>query len=76
MILVIDIVDSIMSKALFRQFNEFFIKMETKYPDFLLHKKVRWHSKGKVVKCFTLCLNGISIFLNEESFNNHELEDY
>ncbi|GFV42065.1 general transcription factor II-I repeat domain-containing protein 2A [Trichonephila clavipes] len=56
--LVIKIVNSVLSKTLYhRQFNEFLNEMETQYSDLLLHNKVRWLSKGKVLKRFALCLN-------------------
>lgn len=74
--LVIKIVNSILSKALYhRQFKEFLNEMETQYSDLLLHNKVRWLSKGKVLKRFALCLNEINTFLNEKGINHPELEN-
>ncbi|KAL7633919.1 UNVERIFIED_CONTAM: hypothetical protein RMT77_015880 [Armadillidium vulgare] len=75
--LVIKIVNSILSKALYhRQFKEFLNEMETtQYSDLLLHIKVRWLYKGKVLKRFALCLNEINSFLNEKSINHSELEN-
>ena len=74
--LVIEIVNSILSKALYhRQFKEFLNEMETQYSDLLLHNKVRWLSKGKVLKRFALCLNEINTFLNEKDINHPELEN-
>ncbi|XP_018578443.1 general transcription factor II-I repeat domain-containing protein 2A-like, partial [Anoplophora glabripennis] len=74
--LVIKIVNSILSKALYhRQFKEFLNEMETQYSDLLLHNKVRWLSKGKVLKRFALCLNEINTFLNEKGISHPELEN-
>ncbi|XP_023240003.1 general transcription factor II-I repeat domain-containing protein 2A-like [Centruroides sculpturatus] len=74
--LVIKIVNSILSKALYhRQFTEFLNEMETQYSDLLLHNKVQWLSKGKVLKRFALCLNKINTFLNEKGINHPELEN-
>ncbi|GFW22136.1 general transcription factor II-I repeat domain-containing protein 2A [Trichonephila clavipes] len=47
--LVIKIVNSILSKALYyRQFKEFLSEMETQYFDLLLHNEVRWLSKEDI----------------------------
>ncbi|XP_039312743.1 uncharacterized protein LOC120359413 [Solenopsis invicta] len=47
--LLIKIVNSILSKALYhRQFKEFLNKMEAQYSDLLLHNKVRWLSKEDI----------------------------
>ncbi|GFU31042.1 general transcription factor II-I repeat domain-containing protein 2 [Trichonephila clavipes] len=55
--LVIMIVNSILSKAFYhRQFKEFLNESETRYSDLLLHNKMPWLSKGKVLKRFALCL--------------------
>lgn len=70
--LVIKIVNSILSKALYQ---EFLNEMETQYSDLLLHNKVRWLSKGKVLKRFALCLNEINTFLNKKGINHPELEN-
>ncbi|GFV01922.1 uncharacterized protein TNCV_4978731 [Trichonephila clavipes] len=73
--LVIKIVNSILSKALYhRQFKEFLNEMETQYSDLLLHNKVQWLSKDKVLKGFPLCLNEINTPLNEKDINYPELE--
>uniref|UniRef100_A0A6P7G1J0 General transcription factor II-I repeat domain-containing protein 2B-like n=1 Tax=Diabrotica virgifera virgifera TaxID=50390 RepID=A0A6P7G1J0_DIAVI len=72
--LTIKIVNRILSKALYhRQFKEFLNEIEAQYSDLLLHNKVRWLSKGKVLKRFTLCLNEINTFLNEKGINHPEL---
>ncbi|GFX02724.1 general transcription factor II-I repeat domain-containing protein 2B [Trichonephila clavipes] len=73
--LVIKIVNSILSKALYhRQFKEF-LNSETQYSDLLLHNKVRWLSEGKVLKRFALRLNEINTFLNEKVIDHLELKN-
>ncbi|GFX11521.1 general transcription factor II-I repeat domain-containing protein 2A [Trichonephila clavipes] len=73
---IIKIVNRILSKALYHcQFKEFLSEMETQYSDLLLHNKVRWISKGKVLERFALCLNEINTFLNEKDINHPELEN-
>ncbi|GFW92709.1 general transcription factor II-I repeat domain-containing protein 2A [Trichonephila clavipes] len=72
--LVIKIVNSILSKAFYhRQFKEF-LKCRLSIPDLLLYNKVRWLSKGKVLKRFALYLNEINTLLNEKGINRPELE--
>ncbi|GFT01475.1 general transcription factor II-I repeat domain-containing protein 2A [Trichonephila clavipes] len=74
--LVIKIVNSILSKALYhRQFKGFLNKRETRYSDLLLDNKVRWLSKGKVLKRFALWLNEINTFLSEKGINHPELDN-
>ena len=74
--LVIEIVNSILSKALYhRQFKEFLNEIETQYSDFLLHNKVRWFFKGKVFKRFAMCLNETDSFLSEKGVNYPELQN-
>ncbi|GFW86082.1 uncharacterized protein TNCV_1968901 [Trichonephila clavipes] len=51
--LVITIINSILAKALnHRQFKEFLFEMESECADLLLHNKVRWFSRGNVLKRF------------------------
>ena len=74
--LVIKIVNSILSKALYHpQFKEILNEIETQYSDLLLHNKVRRFSKSKVLKLFALCLNEVNHFLNEKAINHLELEN-
>lgn len=71
--LVIKIVKSILSKALY-QFEELLNEMKTQYSDLLLHNKARWLSKGKTLKRFALCLYEINTFQNEKCINHFELK--
>ncbi|GFW82959.1 general transcription factor II-I repeat domain-containing protein 2A [Trichonephila clavipes] len=75
--LVIKIVNSILSKALYhRPFKEFLkTKWTLSIPTSFLQNKVQWFSKGKVLKRFALCLNEINTFLNEKGINHSELEN-
>ncbi|XP_047002762.1 general transcription factor II-I repeat domain-containing protein 2-like [Schistocerca americana] len=49
--------------------------METQYSDLLLHNKVRWLSKDKMLRRFTLCFNEVNKFLNGKGINHPELEN-
>lgn len=72
---VIKIVNIMLLKALHSlQFKEFLNKIETQYFDLLLHTKVRWLSKIKVLKSFALGLNEINTYINEKGINHPELE--
>lgn len=65
--LVIKIINSILAKALYHhQFKEFLEEIESQYSDLLLHNKVRWLSRGNVLKRFTSCFSEIKTFLNEK----------
>jgi len=74
--LVIKIINSILAKALYhRQFEDFFEVIGSPYSDLLLHNKVRWLSRGNVLKRFALCLREIKTFLNEKGIDYPELEE-
>ncbi|XP_074028528.1 general transcription factor II-I repeat domain-containing protein 2A-like [Leptinotarsa decemlineata] len=74
--LVIKIVNSILAKALYhRQFQEFLEEIENQYSDLLLHNKVRWLSKGNVLKRFASCLTEIKIFFDEKGIVHPELKE-
>uniref|UniRef100_A0A8C4X7H4 HAT C-terminal dimerisation domain-containing protein n=1 Tax=Erpetoichthys calabaricus TaxID=27687 RepID=A0A8C4X7H4_ERPCA len=74
--LVIKIVNTIVAKALYhRQFKEFLVEMESEYADLLLHNKVRWLSRGNVLKRFTSLLLEIKAFLLEKGVDYPELTD-
>ncbi|GFX93524.1 general transcription factor II-I repeat domain-containing protein 2 [Trichonephila clavipes] len=73
---VIDIINSILSKALsHRQFKEFLFEMESEYADVLLHNKVRWLSIGNVLKHFASLFSEIKAFLLEKGVHYPELTD-
>ncbi|XP_055585250.1 general transcription factor II-I repeat domain-containing protein 2-like [Uranotaenia lowii] len=74
--LVIKIVNSILTNPLYhRQFKEVLAEMENQYSDLLLHNKVRWLSRGKVLKRFASCIKEINIFLKSKGINHPQLED-
>jgi predicted nucleotidyltransferase len=72
--LVIKIINSIIAKALnHRQFKEFLVEMESEYADLLLHNKVRWLSRGNVLKRFASLLSEIRTFLLEKGVHYPEI---
>ncbi|GFW10914.1 general transcription factor II-I repeat domain-containing protein 2B [Trichonephila clavipes] len=65
--LVITIINSILTKALNHcQFKEFLFEMESEYADLLLHNKVRWLSRGNVLKRFASLFPEIDALLLEK----------
>ncbi|GBN03282.1 General transcription factor II-I repeat domain-containing protein 2A [Araneus ventricosus] len=74
--LVIKIINSILAKALYhRQFKDFLEEIDSQFSDLLLHNKVRWLSRGKVLQRFAFCLSKIKTFLNEKSIDHPKLEE-
>jgi hypothetical protein len=74
--LVITIINSILAKALnHRQFKEFLVEMESEYADLVLYNKVRWLSRGNVLKRFASLLPEIKSFLLEKGVHYPELTD-
>ncbi|KAK1345605.1 hypothetical protein QTO34_008067 [Cnephaeus nilssonii] len=72
--LVINIINSIIAKALnHHQFKEFLVEMESEYADLLLHNKVRWLSRGNVLKRFAFSLTEIKAFLLEKGVHYPDL---
>ncbi|KAM9717454.1 general transcription factor II-I repeat domain-containing protein 2A-like isoform 1-T1 [Menidia menidia] len=72
---VIQIVNKIMAKGLnHRQFRSLLDEMDTKYSDLLLHNKVRWLSRGEVLKRFAACLEEVKTFLSSKGLTFPELE--
>ncbi|GBM19084.1 hypothetical protein AVEN_236910-1 [Araneus ventricosus] len=66
--LVIKIINSILSKALYhRQFKDFLEEIDIQFSDLLMHNKVRWLSRGNELQRFALCLGEIKTFLNEKA---------
>ncbi|KAG8453209.1 hypothetical protein GDO86_000003 [Hymenochirus boettgeri] len=75
--LVIKIINSIIAKALnHRQFKEFLVEMESEYADLLLHNKVRWLSRGNVLKRFASLVTEIKAFFVEKGVHYPELTDH
>ncbi|GBM95377.1 hypothetical protein AVEN_250028-1 [Araneus ventricosus] len=74
--LVIKIINSIFSKALYhRQFKDFLEEIDSQFSDLLLHNKVRWLSRCNALERFALCLSEIKTFLNEKGIDHPELEE-
>ncbi|XP_059819303.1 general transcription factor II-I repeat domain-containing protein 2-like [Hypanus sabinus] len=72
---VIQIVNKIMAKSLnHRQFRLLLDELESAYSDLLLHNKVRWLSKGEVLKRFVACLEEVKTFLGSKGLTFPELE--
>ncbi|XP_059849459.1 general transcription factor II-I repeat domain-containing protein 2A-like [Hypanus sabinus] len=64
---VIQIVNKIMAKSLnHRQFRLLLDELESAYSDLLLHNKVRWLSRGEVLKRFVACLEEVKTFLGSK----------
>ena len=74
--LVIQIVNKIVSKGLnHRQFCAFLEEVNSTYSDLLLHNKIRWLSRGEVLKRFAACVEHVKIFLQSKDLTYPELED-
>ena len=74
--LAIQIVNKIMAKGLnHRQFCSWLDKVDSAYSDLLMHNKVRWLSKGEVLKRFAACLDHVKAFLESKGLTYPELED-
>ncbi|XP_067094207.1 general transcription factor II-I repeat domain-containing protein 2B-like [Osmerus mordax] len=72
---VIQIVNKIMAKGLnHRQFRSLLDKLESTYSDLQLHNKVRWLSRGEVLKRFAACLEEVKTFLGSKGLKFSELE--
>ena len=64
--LVIQIVNKIMATLL--------DEVESTYSDLLLHNRVRWLSRGEVLKRFAACLEEIKTFISSKGLSFPELE--
>ncbi|KAL0973635.1 hypothetical protein UPYG_G00207640 [Umbra pygmaea] len=72
---VIQIVNKIMAKSLnHRQFRSLLDELESTYSDLQLHNKVRWLSRGEVLKRFAACLGEVKTFLGSKGLTFPELE--
>lgn len=73
---VIQIVNKILAKALnHRQFRALLEEVESEYADLLLHNKVRWLSRGEVLRRFVACLEHVNTFLKTKGLNYPQLDD-
>ncbi|XP_020795560.2 general transcription factor II-I repeat domain-containing protein 2A-like [Boleophthalmus pectinirostris] len=74
--LVIKIVNKIIANGLsHRQFCSLLEEVENAYSNLLLHNRVRWLSRGEVLKRFAACLEHVKTFLGNKGLNYPELED-
>ena len=72
---VIQIINKIMAKALnHRQFHMLLDEVDSMYSDLLLYNKVRWLSRGEVLKRFVVCLKEVKTFLDSKGLNYPQLE--
>ena len=72
---VIQIVNKIMAKALnHRQFRSLLDEVDSTYSDLLLHNRVRWLSRGEVLKRFAACLGEVKTFMSSKGLTVPELE--
>ncbi|XP_072893486.1 general transcription factor II-I repeat domain-containing protein 2-like [Hemitrygon akajei] len=72
---VIQIINKIMAKSLnHRQFRLLLDELEGAYSDLLLHNKVRWLSRGAVLKRLVACLEEVKTFLGSKGLTFPELE--
>ncbi|KAK3517056.1 hypothetical protein QTP86_019619, partial [Hemibagrus guttatus] len=72
---VIQIVNKIMEKGLnHRQFRLLMYEVVSTYSDLLLHNKVRWLSRGEVLKRFAACLEEVKSDLGSKGLTFLELE--
>ena len=71
----IQIVNKIMAKGLnHRQFRALLDEVESTYSDLLLRNRVRWLSRGEVLKHFAACLEEIKTFMSSKGLSFSELE--
>ena len=67
---VIQIINKIMAKALNHdQFRMLLDEVDSMYSDILLYNKVRWLSRGEVLKRFVVCLKEVKTFLDTKGLN-------
>ena len=74
--LVIKIVNKIIANGLnHRQFCSLLEEVDSAYSDLLQHNRVRWLSRGEVLKRFAACLEYVKTFLESKSLRYPELGD-
>nr|XP_057943039.1 general transcription factor II-I repeat domain-containing protein 2A-like [Doryrhamphus excisus] len=72
---VIQIVNKILANGLnHRQFRALLDEVESTFSDLLLHNRVRWLSRGEVLKRFAACLEELKTFLRSKGLSFPELE--
>uniref|UniRef100_A0A3B3BWL0 SPIN-DOC-like zinc-finger domain-containing protein n=1 Tax=Oryzias melastigma TaxID=30732 RepID=A0A3B3BWL0_ORYME len=76
MSLVIRVINFIVARALnYRQFKTLLDEVENHYHGLLLHRNVRWLSRGKVLSRFAACLNEIRTFFEMKGIEHPELAE-
>ncbi|OCU00129.1 hypothetical protein XELAEV_18005914mg [Xenopus laevis] len=74
--LVIKIINKIIANGLnHRQFCSLLDEVESAYSDLLLHNRVRWLSRGDVLKRFDVCLEHVKTFLESKGLSYPKLGD-
>lgn len=67
--LVIEMVNKIIAKALnHRQFRALLDEVDSEYSDLLLHNKVRWLSRGEVLRRLFACLEHVKTFQKSKTY--------
>ena len=73
--LVIRVLNKIIAQGLnHRQFRSLLDKLDSTYPDLRLHNKVRWLSRGEVLKRFAVSLEHVKTFLKIKGLSFPELD--
>ena len=73
--LVIRVLNKIIAQGLnHRQFRSLLDQLDSTYPDLRLHNKVRWLSRGEVLKRFAVSLEDVKTFLKIKGLSFPELD--
>ena len=73
--LVIRVINKVIAQGLnHRQFRSLLDELDSTYPDLRLHNKVRWLSRGEVLKRFVVNLEHVKTFLKIKGLSFPELD--